>query len=330
MKDELDSLKQNEVWRLEACPKEIKPIKTKWVFRIKEDENGNPVRYKARLVAKGFQQKPGLDYGETYAPVARMATIRTVLAVAVQQKMHIQQLDVKTAFLYGELDETVYLAVPDGVEAASNLVCKLQKSLYGLKQSPRCWNNKLNETLLENGFSRSKHDYCLYIKTNRQGNVYIIIYVDDVLIFGRQMNAILEAKTILSRKFQMTDCGDVSCFLGMKIQYDRAQGRLCLSHEAGINRILTKFGLQDCNYVKTPMEKGCQLPIEDRDSTNQPYRELLGSIMYTMLCVRPDISYSVGYLGRYQQNPGNSHWQALKRTARYLKGTKDLKLEYTC
>lgn len=165
IQEELMSLRTNNVWKFVKCPSNVTPLKSKWIFRVKEDANGNPVRYKARLVAKGFLQQAGIDYGETYAPVAELATIRTVLAVAVYRKMHIHQLDVKTAFLYGDLKEDVYLAVPDGVLANSNVVCKLEKSLYGFKQSPRCWNEKLNEILIKNGFTRSRHDYCLYTRS---------------------------------------------------------------------------------------------------------------------------------------------------------------------
>lgn len=328
VREELQSLADNHAWRLVRCPAGVVPLKSKWVFRIKPDEHGEPIRYKARLVAKGFQQKPGVDYNETYSPVAKLATIRTVLAVATHRRMHVHQLDVKTAFLYGELEEDVYMAIPEGVAAPPNFVCKLDRSLYGLKQSPRCWNNKLNDLLLDFGFTRSRHDYCLYTRIDDRGGVYIIIYVDDLLIAGDRLDLVKEIKRALSKKLQMTDCGVVNHFLGMKIRYDRATGCMYLAQEAAVDRVLTKFGMQDCNHVKTPMEKGCFLPPQAANPVSHPYRQLLGSLMYTMLCVRPDICYAVGYLGRFQVQPDEAHWQALKRVVRYVKGTKNLKLQY--
>lgn len=190
VRDELRSMEENKVWRLSSCPQGVRPLKSKWVFRLKDDAAGNAFKHKARLVVKGFLQKAGVDYEETFAPVARLATIRTVLAAGVQQGFHFHQMDVKTAFLHGDLKEELYMAIPDGVTAPPNTVCRLLKSLYGLKQSPRCWNEKFNDRLLSLGFRRSLHDYCLYVRVVPGDEIYIILYVDDLLIAGRKIETI--------------------------------------------------------------------------------------------------------------------------------------------
>lgn len=326
--EELKSMNENRVWELVPHPPNVKLLKSKWVFRVKEDANGNPVRHKARLVAKGFLQKAGIDYEETYAPVAKLATVRIVLAISVQKGYFLHQLDVKTAFLYGTLKEEIFMAIPEGLQASQGLVCKLQKSLYGLKQSPKCWNEKFNSFLLEYGFDRSKHDYCLYFKFTASNVLYLILYVDDILIAGNNLELIEKLKKELSKIFKMSDCGPLRCYLGTKIDYDQKSGILKMSQRSHIDKILEKFGLVDCNPAKTPMEKGLQMSLDDGKRTEKPYRELLGSLMYLMLSVRPDICYHVGYMGRFQQQPSETHWQVLKRIVRYLKGTKNLKLVY--
>lgn len=251
------------------------------MFRVKEGNNGKEVRYKARLVVKGYLQRQGIDYEDTYAPVAKLTTIRTVLAVGVHNRFLFHQMDVKTAFLYGDLKEDIYMAVPDGVKANQGMVCKLQKSLYGLKQSPRCWNERLNGQLLKMGFTRSSHDYCLYTKCTPGDELIIVIYVDDLLIAGRKLTSIVRLKKELSAVFKMTDCGEANYFLGMKLMYNREEGTLRLSQEAQVTKILQRFDMVNCNSCKTPMEKGLQLK-RDGPSTKEPYRELLRS----MLCVR--------------------------------------------
>ncbi|KXJ79603.1 hypothetical protein RP20_CCG000255 [Aedes albopictus] len=236
-------------------------------------------------------------------------------------------MDVKTAFLHGVLKEDLYMEVPQGVKASPGHVCKLQRSLYGLKQAPRCWNDKFNSTLLKLGFRRSNHDYCLYVSTTEGDEVYLVLYVDDLLIAGRNIRTIEKLKRRLSEEFEMTDCGEAKFFLGMRLEYNRRDGELKLSQEAAAVKILEKFGMAECNPSKNPMEKGLQLS-RDGNRTSQPYRESLGSLMYQMLCVRPDLCYPVGYMGRFQQSPTEDHWQALKRIMRYLKGTTTMGLVF--
>lgn len=328
VQSELDSMVKNKVWNIEKKPDNKKLIKSKWVFVKKTDANGNPVRFKARLVAKGFLQKFGVDYEETYSPVAKLSTLRTVLAVGVKRGYTFYQLDVKTAFLHGELQEEIYMEVPQGLQTKSGMALKLIKSLYGLKQSPRCWNQKVNTVLEGLGFQRSQHDYCLYTKTSNDNVMLLLLYVDDVLIAGDDINDIERVKEKLSSVFEMSDCGELKHYLGMKIEYNKQTGIMYLSQEASIEKILSKFGMTDCNNIDTPMEKGLQLQRNEEECGEFPYRELLGSLMYLMLCVRPDICYAVGYMGRYQENFNEMHWSALKRILRYLKGTQLLKLKF--
>ena len=327
--DELTSMEKNNVWKIVNVPKDVKLLKTKWIFKIKEDENGIPIRYKARLVAKGFFQKHGVDYFETYAPVAKLTTVRLILAYGIRNNFVFHHLDVKTAFLHGNLSEDIYMAIPDGIDKAEGNACKLLKSLYGLKQAPRCWNEKFNAFLLKLGFIRSNHDYSLYTKFYNNNVLIIVLYVDDLLIAGKNEAAINDLKRNLENEFEMVDCGKLKHFLGINIETQNVE--LSLTQESNIEKVLVKFRMEDCNTVRTPMQKGLQLQRNTENSqTNNPYRELLGSLMYIMLCCRPDLCYSIGFLGRYQQNPTDEHWQALKRLLRYLKGTKDMKLKYKC
>lgn len=329
IEEELNSMQINKVWKVVNKPPNAKLLKSKWVFRIKEDGNGNATRYKARLVAKGFLQKYGVDYNETYAPVAKLTTIRAVLAVGTYRKYYFHQLDVKTAFLHGDLSEEIYLSTPDGIKEREGTAYRLLKSLYGLKQAPRCWNDKFNQFILSLGFKRSNHDYCLYTKFDekKEDVLIIIMYVDDLLIAGSKMSTINKLKSDLSARFEMSDCGVLKFFLGINLNF--CDAGLKLSQDVSIEKVLSKFGMLDCNPVKSPIEKGIQLTTNNENvNFDKPYRELLGSLMYIMLSSRPDICYSVAYMGRYQQKPTDLHWQHLKRIVRYLKGTKSLKLNF--
>lgn len=219
------------------------------------------------------------------------------------------------------------MEIPEGIKAPVNMTCKLTKSLYGLKQSPRCWNQKFNDELVKIGFIRSRHDYCLYTRHEEGNELYVVLYVDDLLIAGRKVESISRLKKKLSTVFSMTDCGEARHFLGMKITYNWEEGTLQLSQEAHVARVVERFGLAECNAAKTPMEKG--LPLQREGTlTAEPYRELLGSLMCVMLCVRPDTCFPVGYLGRYQQNPTETHWSCLKRIVRYLKGSANTVLQF--
>ncbi len=207
METEMKSLQENDVWDLVRLPTGRKIVGSKWVFKKKTGADGTVERYKARLVAQGFTQKYGMDYDETFCPVVRQESLRMLIALSVQQDLKLQQVDVTTAFLNGSLEEEVFMRQPEGfeVKGKENLVCKLKKSIYGLKQSPRCWNAALDLQLREMGFIQSKNDPCIYFKnTENTGEIlYLGVYVDDIILAGKTDSALSEVKTALSRKFDL-------------------------------------------------------------------------------------------------------------------------------
>lgn len=181
----MDSLIENNTWKLETLPEGSKVVKCKWVFRLKLNPNGSVNKYKARLVAKGFTQREGIDYSQTFSPVAKMTSIRSVLSIAANEKMHCAQFDVSTAFMYGELEETIYMEQPRGYGDGTERVCRLQKSLYGLKQASRCWNRKFRDFLFKLRFKQSNADPCLHILMKEGRIILVILYVDDGLVVER-------------------------------------------------------------------------------------------------------------------------------------------------
>ena len=330
VKEEMNSLKRNKTWEPVKCPAGVKPIDSKWIFTIKCDENGEVSRFKARLVVRGCRQKQGIDYDETYAPVAKLATIRILLAVSVKKNMAIHQMDVKTAFLNGILVEDVYLKVPDGYTEAEGIVYKLKKSLYGLKQAPRCWSNRFDNFIKKLGFVRSRHDRCLYVRKDGSKVTYLVLYVDDILIASDDDQVIVLLKRQFKREFEMTDLGFVQSFLGIKIDYNQKDGQMQLSQSTAIAKLLEKFNMVESRCTNVPMQADLVLvPTKKRQEMNYPYRELIGSIMYIMLATRPDLCFAVSYLSRFQDKFDEQHWNAAKYVLRYLKGTKDLKLQFS-
>lgn len=325
--EEINSIIENDTWEAVQKPVGAKIITSKWVFSIKTDNDGQPARYKARLVARGFEQKQGIDYEETYAPVAKLSTIRIFLAVCLKKGLIIHQMDVKTAFLNGYLKEDVYLKVPDGFNAAEGVVYKLKKSIYGLKQAPRCWNDRFHTFVEKLGFLRSKHDSCLYVLKKNDHIIYMLLYVDDILIACLSLQVLESLKDELKNEFQMKDLGIIKHFLGVQISYDVKAGVMELSQKAAIEKLLDKFQMTDCRSVKTPMIPNLTLePSRKRKQINQPYRELIGSIMYIMLATRPDLCYAIAYLSRFQDKFDEVHWNHLQQVLRYLKGTISKKL----
>lgn len=325
--DEIKSLNDNETWNLVKNPGNLKLLGTRWIFKKK---TGVESKYKARLVAKGYLQKANVDYSETYAPVARLSTIRLLLSVGLQYNMDFYHMDVKTAFLHGRIGEDIYLKPPDGVDVPEGYVLKLNKSLYGLKQSPKMWNDRFDEFVTKIGFERSTADYCLYVKINDKSCTYIVLYVDDLLICSNDDKSLNEIKRNLSSEFEMKDLGPLKCFMGINIHIDKKNGSIKIEQKEYIENLLKKFGMYDCNGIQTPMEENLKL-IKNDDvnlATNQPYREMLGSIMYLMLASRPDLCYAISYLSRFQEKATDLHFKHLKRVVRYVKQTSNVILEY--
>ena len=249
-----------------------------------------------------------------------------LIALSVQYGLQLHQMDVTTAFLNGILEEEVYMKQPKGyeIQGKEHLVCRLKRSIYGLKQSPRCWNMVLDSHLKEMGFVQSQADPCIYYKDTKGEKFYMGVYVDDIILARRSESEMNQVKANLSRKFSTKDLGKLSYFLGMKIEQNEENGSVSIGQQAYTESLLEKFGMKDCNPVSTPVDISLKLtPMnEEDDCVDQPqYQSVIGSLMYLSVSTRPDISYAVSSLARFSSRPTKQHWTALKRLLRYLKGT---------
>lgn len=327
---ELNSIYENETWQIVEIPKNEKIIDTKWVFSYKNLEQKERDRYKARLVVRGFLQDKNVDYENIYSPVAKMSTIRLLLIIGNQFKFYFYQLDVKTAFLNGTISENIYIYPPEGVKCENNKVLKLKKSLYGLRQSSKCWNDKINSYFLALGFERSENDYCLYSMNKSSEVAYLLIYVDDIIISGPDINLLNQIKSKLMTNFKMIDKGELKNFLGLEIRYDRDKGVLKVNQETYIKSLLKKFKMEHCKRSAIPIETKLNVDIckEPDKLTKKPFRELIGCLMYLMLGSRPDICYALNYFSRFQDRASDTAWNHLMTLLRYLKGTQGLGLHF--
>ncbi len=324
IKEEYGSLMTNVTWDLVELPKDRKAIGCKWVFKIKQNADGSIAKYKARLVAKGFTQKQGIDFNETFAPVAKFTTIRTMTAIAAVEGYKIKQLDVSTAYLHADVEEDLYMEQPKGFEFegenGTKLVCKLRKSLYELKQSGRNWNKKLDSWLKNYGFIASKADPCLYILRKEQDILIIAVYVDDIISMDNNPNLRQDFVDKLGNSFKIVDIGDAKWILATKLE-KLENGEIHLDQQKYLNDVLERYGMADCKEMSTPAVSG---QIEDSapftDSTL--YMSLVGSLIYLSVVSRPDISYAVGKVSQKMSNPTQSDWIAAKRILRYLKNEK--------
>ncbi|KAH9800568.1 hypothetical protein KPL71_000711 [Citrus sinensis] len=317
IREEIDSLVRNQTWILVPNPGNRKIVSCKWIFKKKEGILGvEDSRYKARLVARGFTQKEGIDFNEIFSPVVKHSSIRILLAIMALFDLELEQMDVKTAFLHGNLEEKILMSQPEGFEEQGHeeYVCLLK---------------------------RSKYDSCVYhgiINSggNSGGAVYLLLYVDDILIAGKDLSDIKELKNLLKGEFEMKDLGSAKRILGIDIVRDRTTGTLFLSQSRYISKVLERFQMMDSKLVLTPL--GAQFKIsKDMSPTSDveevkmadiPYSQAVGSLVYTMVCTRADIAYAVSMVSRFMSNPGKLHWDAVKWVMRYLKGTLDHGLMY--
>ena len=328
---EMTSLRENNTWKLVVPPPKTNIVGSKWLFKVKDKPSGEQV-HKARMVAKGYSQVEGVDFDETFSPVIKYQSLRTLLAIANEEDMHIHHMDVTTAFLYGELEEDVYMHQAEGQvkPGEEHLVCKLQKSIYGLKQSPRCWNKKVHACLTSNGFTATMSDPALYVKGKGEEKTILGLYVDDIPIASKSHVALESAKQVLKTAFKMTDFGEVSTILGIQIVRDREKGVLTMSQEKYAVEVLKRFNMLDAKGRETPVESGVKLSVqmspkteEERTAMEQiPYRKAVGSLMYLMVSTRPDLAAAVGRVSRFGENPGPEHWRAVKWILKYLQKTK--------
>ena len=331
MDEEIASLAANDTWTLQPAPPSVKPIPVKWVYKEKRDANGNIERHKARLVVKGFHQREGIDYDEVFAPVSKYSTLRTVLAIAADLDLEIHQLDIKTAFLNGKLDEDVYIQQPPGYNYDNpDLACKLNKALYGLKQASRAWHRTLKTEIESMGFKESTADPGLFIKPSSPP-AYLLIYVDDILVITNNTSMLNSVKNQISTAFETRDLGPATFFLGIDIIRDRTTKTIKLTQTRHTTDLLSKFNMEKSKPFDTPSSIAIKLTAdgEPLDTKEHPYSTLIGSLMYLASCTRPDIAQAVGALARYMSKPTTTHWTAAKHVLRYLAGTTDYGIIFT-
>jgi hypothetical protein len=325
--EELEALKAKGVHEdIDELPPNRKAVESKWVLHIKRDQDGLIARFKARLVAKGFTQIPGQDFNYMFAPVARWESIRTLLTLAADRDMVLRQVDVKTAFLNGPLDEEIYMRKPSIV---GNGYWRLRRGLYGLKQAGRQWYLELNTILETLGFKRTESDWSLYRRTHGKDESILATSVDDMLIASTsdaESDAVVAA---LASRLEITDNGEPKLHLGCTIERDRVNRTIKLHQKSYTESILRDFNFDKCNSVSTPMDPGTRLgPNSDVLSANDeqrvkvfPYTAIVGKAMYLSTCTRPDIAYTVRELARFMTTYGPAHVTAAKHLLRYLKGS---------
>lgn len=322
MLDEMTSIEASGTWRLVERPAHVRPIGLKWVYKAKKDAAGIINNYKARLVAKGYVQRQGVDFNEVFAPVARLESVRLLLAHAATQGWAVHHMDVKSAFLNGVLQEEVYVEQPPGfvLRGQENKVLHLVRALYGLRQAPRAWYAKLDESLLGLGFRRSASEHAVYLRGTGARRLVVGVYVDDLIIAGSNQVDIDTFKDQMKATFKMSDLGLLHYYLGLEVSQTEAGITICQSSYAA--KILETAGLTGCNSSATPMEPRLKLSkVSSAPSIDATmYRSVVGSLRY-LVNTRPDLSYSVGFISRFMENPTTEHLAAMKRVLRYVAGT---------
>jgi hypothetical protein len=332
---EMSAFQSSSVFDLVDLPHGSKALRTKWVFKKKRNADGTILKYKARLCVQGQHQKQGVDFTETYAPVASYDSFRILLSIAAQEDLEIQNIDVTTAFLLASMDGEVpvYIEQPLGYISTGNegKVWRLKKSVYGLKQAPRLWNTLLDEKLRLLGFNPTISDPCVYIGYLDNEKLLIAVYVDDLIIASKHVKTISSFKSAFEKYFPITDLGDLKFVLNIEVIRDRPNRRIFLSQTSKLQGIIDDARLSDAKIEPLPSdpslpltkEMSPQSPEETAAMLQTPYREFVGRLLYIALSTRPDISQAVSSVGRYAANPGPLHWNAVKNIIKYLKGTKD-------
>jgi histone deacetylase 1/2 len=327
MNDEHAALLKNATWRLVPPPIGHNIIGCKWIYKIKQKPDGTVDRYKARLVAQGFSQRFGVDYADTFSPVVKPTTVRIILALAVSRNWSLRQVDIQNAFLHGELHEEVYMHQPPGFidQKHPNFVCKLQKSLYGLKQAPRAWYSTLSQKVQSLGFQRSKADTSLFFLRRGRITIYMLIYVDDIIIASSCDRVTDRLIAQLRDAFAVKDLGPLTYFLGVEVTATR--DGLSLTQSKYAADLLLRLNMHTCNSVPTPMSSTERLSKESGTPLNADdtfkYRSTVGALQYLCL-TRPDLAFAVNKTCQFLQQPTDIHWAAVKRVLRYIQGTLQL------
>ena len=365
LEDEYLAHIRNGTWEIVPRPRDRKVIGSRFVFCTKN--TGNTEKKKVRFVAKGCSQRPGEDFQETYSPVVKSTSVRLLAALAAEYNLEIHHMDVVTAYLNGELEEEVYMEVPEqlsevldqiksnksvgtgngiikeqivretanrwysALNAKNDRVCLLKKSLYGLSQSGLQWYKKLINKLRNLGFSVMPQDPCMFLAQKTDNVMLIAIYVDDILIATNDKKWLSEVKHAFSESFEMKDLGIAKYCLGIEFSRDE-ESRVFLKQRNYIENVLERFGMKDCKPVSTPIESSCKLSkpqhANDKTMNQYPYQSLISALMFLAVSTRPDIAYSINFLSQFNNNYNVDHWKAAKRVLRYLKGTAECGLEY--
>ena len=325
MNTELLALEANHTWTVTSLPPNKHAIGCRWVYKIKRRADGSVERYKARLVAKGYTQQFGVDFLDTFSPVVKLTTVKMLLALAAIQGWFLIQLDVNNAFLHGDLVEEVYMELPpgyhrEGEQFPPNAVCKLHKSLYGLKQASRQWNAKFSSFLIDVGFKQSMADHSMFIKKTGSSFLCLLVYVDDIILIGNCSAKIECFKKVLDGQFKLKDLGDLRYFLGLEVARSQQGIFICQRHYA--LELLNETGFLGCKPVKTPMEPNLKLSNKDGELLDDPllYRRMIGKLLYLTI-TRPDLSFAVNRLSQFMSNPRKSHLLAVHRVLQYVKMT---------
>lgn len=328
MQEEYSSIMKNDVWEVVPRPEGKSVVTSRWLYKVKHAADGSIEKFKARFVARGFSQVEGVDYEETFAPVARYTSIRSIISIAAEMGWKIHQMDVKTAFLNGFIQEEVYIEQPQGFEVhgKESHVCRLKKALYGLKQAPRAWYSRIDTYLQGMGFTKSEADPNLYFIVIGEEPLILVLYVDDLIITGAE-RLIEHCKRDLATEFEMKDIGLMHYFLGLEVWQE--EGHFFLGQGKYIVDILSRFHMEDCRPMSTPMITNWKkLHASDSELVDPTlYRQLIGSLMY-LVNTRPDICFAVNTMSQFMCEPRKVHWVAAKHILRYLQGTVDYGLDY--
>ena len=323
MDEEMQALQKNDTWEMKPLPEGKKLIGSRWVYAIKHNSDGSIARYKARLVARGYTQSYGVDYYETFALVAKLNTVRLLIALAAMYQWELSQFDVKNAFLHGELEEDVYMAIPPGYKLHENPshVCHLKKSLYGLKQSPRAWFGKFSSTLLAAGYSQSEGDHTLFFKRSQDSKIdVLIVYVDDIIVTRNDVYEIRNLKRHFTSNFDIKSLGQLTYFLGIEVAYSKSG--IVLSQHKYILDLLKDTGKLNCKPTSTLVDTNVKLKAKQNDQDNSinktSFQRLVGRLLY-LNHTRPNISFVVNSLSQYILDPRQSHQIAADRIMAYLK-----------